>query len=199
MRDIHSIKREIHAHKGHGEIAVRGHNIKLGRGGIREIEFFVQTQQLIDGGRNPRLRGRRTLDMLGALADANWITPEAAADLAGAYRVLREIEHRLQMIADAQTHVIPADDETFVRFSRFAGFGSAEEFETTLRGVLETVQGDYAALFKDAEDLGTEKGRLVFTGGEDDPEPLATLRGLGFTRVSEISATIRGWHFGRFP
>ena len=60
IADVHSIKRQIHAHKGHGEIAVKGHNVKLGRGGIREIEFFVQTQQLIAGGRFPELRGRET-------------------------------------------------------------------------------------------------------------------------------------------
>ena len=52
------MKRQIHAYRGHGDIAVEGHNIKLGRGGIREIEFFVQTQQLIAGGRHPELRGR---------------------------------------------------------------------------------------------------------------------------------------------
>ena len=70
IADIQSLKRQIHAVKGHGAIAAQGHNIKLGRGGIREIEFFVQTQQLIAGGRNPALRGRRTLDMLDALAEA---------------------------------------------------------------------------------------------------------------------------------
>ena len=74
IADIHSIKRQIHAHKGHGEIAVRGHNVKLGRGGIREIEFFVQTQQLIAGGRMPDLRSRRTDDALDALEEANWIS-----------------------------------------------------------------------------------------------------------------------------
>ncbi len=64
IADIHSIKRQIHDFRGHAAIAIAGHNLKLGRGGIREIEFFVQTQQLIAGGRNPALRGRRTLDML---------------------------------------------------------------------------------------------------------------------------------------
>ncbi len=68
IEDIHSIKRQIHAHAGHGEIAVAGHNIKLGRGGIREIEFFAQTQQLILGGRHPDLRAPATLDALEALA-----------------------------------------------------------------------------------------------------------------------------------
>ena len=64
VADIHDMKRQIHAYRGHGEIAVEGHNVKLGRGGIREIEFFVQTQQLIAGGRHPELRGRETLAML---------------------------------------------------------------------------------------------------------------------------------------
>jgi glutamate-ammonia-ligase adenylyltransferase len=199
IADVQSLKRQIHAVKGHGTIAVRGHNIKLGRGGIREIEFFVQTQQLIAGGRNPRLRGTRTLDMLSALAEAQWITRAAAEELACAYRFLRLIEHRLQMVADEQTHTIPADDEAFEGFARFAFYASSQAFETELRATLETVQKHYAALFKDAEDLGTEKGSLVFTGGEDDPETLSTLRDMGFERVSEISAAIRGWHFGRFP
>ena len=78
IADVQSLKRQIHAVKGHGTIAVHGHNIKLGRGGIREIEFFVQTQQLIAGGRNPALRGLRTLDMLDALAEAKWISQGAA-------------------------------------------------------------------------------------------------------------------------
>src|SRR5690606_858072 len=73
IADVHSIKRQIHAHKGHGEVAVKGHNVKLGRGGIREIEFFVQTQQLIAGGRFPELRGRVTVPMLGELAKRGWI------------------------------------------------------------------------------------------------------------------------------
>ena len=88
--DIHSIKRQIHDHRGHEEIAVAGHNIKLGRGGIREIEFFVQTQQLIAGGRNPELRGRGTLEMLdGAGRGRAGSTPATRDDLAAAYAELR--------------------------------------------------------------------------------------------------------------
>ena len=99
LADIHSIKRQIHDHRGHEQIAVAGHNIKLGRGGIREIEFFVQTQQLIAGGRDPDLRGRGTLDMLDALARKGWIGREAATDLAAAYRRLRGVEHRRRACA----------------------------------------------------------------------------------------------------
>ncbi len=85
IADIHSIKRQIHDHRGHAEVAVAGHNIKLGRGGIREIEFFVQTQQLIAGGRQPDLRGRRTLDMLAALAKYGWIDAATRDDMTAAY------------------------------------------------------------------------------------------------------------------
>ena len=79
IEDVHSMKRQIHAVRGHGDIAVRGHNLKLGRGGIREIEFFVQTQQLIAGGRDPALRGRTTVGMLEGLSAAGWISSETAA------------------------------------------------------------------------------------------------------------------------
>lgn len=198
IADVQSLKRQIHAVKGHGTIAVLGHNIKLGRGGIREIEFFVQTQQLIAGGRNPKLRGRRTTDMLSALAETKWITSEAAGELSDAYRFLRTIEHRIQMVADEQTHTLPEDEAAFASLARFSGFADAGAFEAKLRATFELVQGHYAALFKDAEDLGTDAGSLVFTGGEDDPETLETLTRMGFKRASEIAAMIRSWHFGRY-
>jgi [glutamine synthetase] adenylyltransferase / [glutamine synthetase]-adenylyl-L-tyrosine phosphorylase len=198
IADVQSLKLQIHAVKGHGSVAVRGHNIKLGRGGIREIEFFVQTQQLIAGGRNPKLRGRRTLEMLDALAEARWITPAAARELQEAYRFLRSIEHRIQMVNDEQTHVLPADEAGFRRLARLGGFEDVAAFEALLRATLERVQGHYSALFENAKDLGTEAGSLVFTGGEDDPETIETLSRMGYHQPSEVSATIRGWHFGRY-
>src|SRR5690606_27087704 len=103
------------------EVAVAGHNIKLGSGGIREIEFFVQTQQLIAGGRDPALRGRRTLDMLAALTAAGWIDAEARDDMTAAYRHLRGIEHCLQMVADAQTHTLPTDAAELAGLAGHAG------------------------------------------------------------------------------
>src|SRR5437588_7991139 len=110
IADIHSIKRQIPDHRGHAEVAIAGHNVKLGRGGIRAIEFFVQTQQLIAGGRNPALRLRGTLDALRALDDGGWIDDGARDDLTAAYVALRTIEHCLQMIGDQQTHTLPEDD-----------------------------------------------------------------------------------------
>jgi glutamate-ammonia-ligase adenylyltransferase len=199
IADVQSMKRQIHAVKGHATIAVEGHNLKLGRGGIREIEFFVQTQQLIAGGRNPALRGRRTLDMLAALASERWITEAAAAELREAYLFLRRIEHRLQMVADEQTQELPDQAAALARLARFSGFADPAIFAATLRSTFETVQRHYAALFEEAGGLAAETGSLVFTGAGDDPETVKTLAAMGFRQPSELSATVRGWHFGRYP
>ncbi len=198
IADIHSIKRQIHAHKGHGEIAVLGHNVKLGRGGIREIEFFVQTQQLIAGGRFPELRGRETLAMLGKLAERGWITPAARDAMAAQYRFLRDVEHALQMVADEQTHVLPGDDGELLRIARMRGFADADAFSAAMRGALRQVEKHYAALFEAAPELSAGAGNLVFTGDVDDPDTIATLTALGFTRPSDISRIIRTWHYGRY-
>ncbi|MET0279159.1 MAG: bifunctional [glutamine synthetase] adenylyltransferase/[glutamine synthetase]-adenylyl-L-tyrosine phosphorylase, partial [Pseudorhodoplanes sp.] len=117
LSDIHAMKRQIHAYRGHGEIAVAGHNIKLGRGGIREIEFFVQTQQLIAGGRHPELRDRETLKMLDVLAAGDWIAADARDELGAAYQFLRALEHRLQMVADEQTHTLPDNAAAVEQFA----------------------------------------------------------------------------------
>ncbi len=109
IADIHAMKRQIHAVRGHDRVVVAGHDLKLGRGGIREVEFFVQTQQLIFGGRRPQMRGSRTLDMLRQLHDDQWVTAEAVEDLSRAYLFLRRVEHRLQMVADEQTQRLPFD------------------------------------------------------------------------------------------
>lgn len=197
--DIHSMKRQIHAVGGHGAVAVAGHNIKLGRGGIREIEFFVQTQQLIAGGRDHDLRGRQTCTMLDELAEKQWIAPQTAADMKEAYRFLRTLEHRLQMIDDEQTHSLPTSDADLDHVACFMGFPDRGSFSEALTLRLERVRNHYAKLFETAPPLAEEGGSLVFTGTDDDPETLETLRSLGFTRVSEMSETIRGWHTGRFP
>ena len=197
IEDIQSIKRQIHAHAGHSEVAVAGHNIKLGRGGIREIEFFAQTQQLILGGRNPGLRAPSTLASLTALAANGTIAPETAADLTRAYRYLRMLEHRLQMIEDEQTHTVPKSEEGVAHVACFMGYGNAQDFRTALTATLETVQGHYARLFQREADLADSHGSLVFTGVEDDPETLETLRAMGFGAPSQVAGTIRGWHHGR--
>lgn len=197
IADVHAMKRQIHAVRGHDEIAVAGHDIKLGRGGIREIEFFVQTQQLVFGGRRPSLRGRRTLDMLATLHEEGWITAKARDELSDAYRFLRTIEHRLQMVADEQTQRLPSDPDTLTRFAKFCGYPSLKAFSKALTDQARIVQGHYALLFEEGPELASDVGSLVFTGTTDDPETLATLKRMGFREPERTAETVRGWHFGR--
>lgn len=198
IADIHSIKRQIHAHKGHGVIAVKGHDVKLGRGGIREIEFFAQTQQLIAGGRMPPLRARRTEDALAALADAQWIRPEIAAELTEAYWFLRDVEHRIQMVRDEQLHRLPDTETELKRIAFMMGFADTKAFGERLKAVLRTVEKRYARLFEQETKLSAADGNLVFTGQNDDPETLKTLSRLGFERPADMSRVIRTWHYGRY-
>jgi glutamate-ammonia-ligase adenylyltransferase len=198
IADIHSIKRQIHAHKGHGEIAVKGHNIKLGRGGIREIEFFVQTQQLIAGGRTPELRLKATEPMLRALVASKWIDEKTCEELISAYWFLRDVEHRIQMVRDEQTHILPTTEAELKRIAYMMGFADTAAFSNELSRVLKTVEKRYARLFEQEAGLSTDSGNLVFTGQNDDPDTLETLKKLGFQRPQDISRTIRTWHYGRY-
>jgi glutamate-ammonia-ligase adenylyltransferase len=204
VADIHSIKRQIHAHKGaqgaHAQVQVAGHDVKLGRGGIREIEFSTQILQLIWGGRDPALRDPTTLGALVQLAGAGRIDRRAAADLADAYVFLRNVEHRLQMVADRQTHRLPEDAEGLSRIASFLGFADAEAFSAALMRHLQRVERCYAGLFEAAPDLGAGDGvagDLVFTGVDDDPATIATLRRLGFQNPTAVAGVVRGWHHGR--
>src|SRR5947207_1257544 len=167
IQDIHSIKRQINAHRGGGRIAVEGHDIKIGRGGIREIEFFAQTQQLIWGGRMRELRVSSTCEALRRLAAVGRVDPATASNLIDDYRFLRRLEHRLQMIDDAQTHALPRDRDGIARIAVFLGYPQADAFVTDLLAHLASVEKHYAALFEQAPSLAGP-GNLVFTGVEAD-------------------------------
>ena len=126
IQDAHDMRLRIREHRGlNRPMAVEGHNVKLGQGGIREIEFFTQTRQLIAGGRNPDLRSRTTEGGLAALAAKGWLPGEVAADLTTAYRELREIEHRLQMSFDEQTQTMPMAPKAVARIAAFCGMEEA--------------------------------------------------------------------------
>jgi len=198
VADVQAMKQQIHAYKGFGEIAVEGHNIKLGRGGIREIEFFVQTQQLIAGGRHPELRGRDTLAMLDRLVEGGWVDPQARAALSEAYRFLRAIEHRLQMVADEQTHTLPEDADGLDRFARFAGFKNRGVFAEILVRHLRAVQQHYAQLFEQPAAAQLERPALAFPADADARETLDALGAMGFQRPLEASATVRAWLAGGY-
>ena len=196
IEDIHSIKRQIQAHKGSGRIAIEGHDIKVGRGGIREIEFFAQTQQLIWGGRLRELRIAPTCTALRRLVDSGRIDAAAADTLIGDYRFLRRVEHRLQMADDAQTHRLPADRDGIARLAAFLGYPGPDAFIAELGSRLASVEKHYAELFEEAPSLAGP-GNLVFTGTDDDPDTLATLARLGFAEPARVAAMVRGWHHGR--
>ena len=199
IADIHAMKRQIHAHNDIGAIAVAGQNLKLGRGGIREIEFFAQTQQLIAGGRQPDLRVRATLDALAALERRDWVRAEVRADLDGAYRYLRRLEHRLQMIADAQTHEVPTEPAALEAFARFSGYADTTGLSLELTQTLETVEKHYAGLFEETPQLTPAGANLVFAGAKDDPRTLEELKQLGYSQPAQVLAIVRGWHHGRAP
>lgn len=196
IADIHSIKRQIHAHKVDERMTAKGVDLKLGRGGIREIEFYVQTQQLILGGRHPELRSPRTLDALQALAEAGHVTPAAAAELTGAYERLRAVEHRIQMLEDEQTHRLPEGDGERRRVAALSGAAPLRSFDAEITRILKSVNARYGELFAEEEALSSRFGSLVFTGVDDDPETLATLGRMGFSSPARVSQTIRGWHHG---
>ncbi len=197
IQDIHSIKRQIYAHKGGGKVTVPGHNIKTGRGGIREIEFFAQVQQLIWGGRMEEARVPRTLAALDVLTDLNFVAPEVRDDLKKTYRYLRKLEHRLQMVADQQTQTMPTSRAELAHIGMFMGHNNLDVFIAEVESALRLVEKHYAGLFEDAPSLAVD-GNLVFTGTEDDPDTLATLRRLGYQDVSMVTQMVRGWHHGRY-
>ncbi len=121
IQDAHDMRLRIREHRGlNGRVEVEGHNIKLGLGGIREIEFFTQTRQLIAGGRDPSLRDSTTLGGLAALAAQGWVPQAVAEELSTLYLAHRETEHRLQMVHDAQTHTLPVTPEGVARIAAFS-------------------------------------------------------------------------------
>ncbi len=197
ISDIHSIKRQIHAFKVDERMTAKGADLKLGRGGIREIEFYVQTQQLILGGRHRELRSNRTIDALRALRDAGHVSPEACEELTAAYADLRALEHRVQMLGDDQTHRLPESDAERKRVAALWGQDNLRTFDATVGKILKAVNARYGLLFQGEEELSSRFGSLVFTGVEDDPETLNTIKRMGFSNPPQVSQTIRGWHHGR--
>src|SRR6202158_130851 len=198
LADVHDMKRQMQTFRGQSEIAVEGHNVKVGRGGIREIEFFAQTQPLIAGGRHPERRVRPTLEALDVLASSNWITFAARDELTAAYIFLRRVEHRLQMVADEQTHTLPDDVKAVESFARFFGYDSRAAFAKDLLGHLNTVQGHYEKLFE-GDPTGTAKLPAADYGaGADDPRLLQHLAALGFKKPIMVAQTLQQWMVGDY-
>ncbi len=201
ISDIHAIKRMVNDKVGASGVEDIAPDLKLGPGGIREIEFFAQTQQLILGGRRPVLRQVATLDALGALADENAIDDRQAAALGEAYLNLRAVEHRVQMIEDQQTHLLPQDDKARASIAALCGYRDLSAFDHDVLATRRVVHQAYSDLFAQEDHSRDDDGlgNLVFTGVDDDPGTIETLASLGFSDPSAAIETIRNWHRGRVP
>ena len=148
IQDAHDMRLAIRQHKGlGGQITLAGHNMKLGRGGIREIEFFTQTRQLIAGGRDPELRMKGTREGLVGLAQKEWIAPELAKTLSNHYVAHRTVEHRLQMVRDAQTHNLPTSEAEFDRLAALMDMNRSDleaDIHRRLSEVHDATEGFFA-------------------------------------------------------
>lgn len=197
IADIRSIKRQLSGPADEEALHSGVFDVKRDRGGIRDIELFAQTHQLILGGRHPALRAPRTVAALAALAERAVISAQEAHTLAGCYRAYRALEHRLQMLEDEQTHSMPRNAEEQARLAALCGQPDFPTLAAETAELRRAVIAVDATLFSERESLADPLGRLSFTGVEDDPATLETLRRLGFAHPEAVTAAIRGWHHGR--
>lgn len=189
IEDIEDVLRKIRVKKGHfTPAAVPGCDIKLSPGGIREIEFFAQTRQLIMGGRLPVLRDSTTLGTLAALRDEGVIKAEMCASLSEAYLAHRTVEHRLQMVGDNQTHTIPEKSEARARVAALDGWSDHRAWEDAIAKRLATVHEVTESFF----DAGARE-RIGPTAVQLDEENIAAL---GFAEPQEVCRTLHRWRSG---
>ena len=187
---ITDITRRIRDHYAQGQRLGPGYDLKRGRGGIREIEFFAQVHQLIHGGRDPSLRAPATLDALAALAAAGVIEEPVATMLGESYRLFRTVEHRLQMVDDRQTHSLPTGKEALDAAARLDGLADGAALIARLRPHVERVGRIYDHL---ADSAGSgEEGHL----SRDDATLSLQLSEMGFVDPAPALARIAEWREG---
>lgn len=187
VEELRAMSRRIRAHHSGGQSFGPGYDLKRGRGGIREVEFFVQIHQLIHGGRDPALRVSDTLGGIAALAKAGWIDAHAATTLAEAYRLYRTIEHRLQMVEDRQTHSLPADVDALDSVAQLHGLTDGAALLDLLAPHVAAVGALYDGLDGPARIATPRRGDAL----ED------TLRRAGFGDISRAAARIAEWRSGK--
>ncbi|MEA1941420.1 MAG: bifunctional [glutamine synthetase] adenylyltransferase/[glutamine synthetase]-adenylyl-L-tyrosine phosphorylase [Pseudomonadota bacterium] len=195
--DIRGLARQIQTVGRRAEIRPAGHDLKLGRGGIREIEFYAQIPQLVFGGRNETVRLPATLDALAALGEAGVVEADVVIALSEDYRRLRAWEHRVQMRQDEASQTLPERDEDRAAIAAMAGYADLAGFEAGVEACLRRVHGHFSDQFEDDEPLASEAGSLILTGVEPTPDTLETLRKLGFTEPGKTWSRLHGWAAGR--
>ncbi|MDH5824923.1 bifunctional [glutamate--ammonia ligase]-adenylyl-L-tyrosine phosphorylase/[glutamate--ammonia-ligase] adenylyltransferase [Luteimonas sp. RD2P54] len=168
------------------------HDIKRGAGGIREIEFLAQVLQLIRGGHEPALRERRLQPALRALRDARQIPADSAGALAAAYRFLRRLENRLQMLRDAQTHVLPSDPLERARIAHGLGFDGWDALQRELRAHRARVADEFAALLAQrGQQPAVDSDIAAYWCALPDGGDAAVLDAAGFAEPAQVDATLR--------
>ena len=197
VEDIRSIAKQIQAVGKRAEVRAAGHDVKLGRGGIREIEVYAQCLQLVFGGRMPAVRAPGTIDALTALAAYDLIESEEAEALTVYYIALRDLEHRIQMLEDEQTQTLPLQDETRRAVAALSGSDNLSDFDARMTALFGAVHAAFSAQFGEGESLATEAGSLVLTGVEPTPDTRETLDRLGFSDPDRVWARLAGWAAGR--
>ena len=196
--DIHAIKNLIHEHHSHSEIQLAGHDVKLGRGGIREIEFYAQIHQLIAGGREPALRIAPTRLALDALVTCEKLDDAQNDILQEAYVYFRTLEHRLQMINDDQTHVIPTSDDDIHRVTRFMGYAKTSQFESDFLDHLNRVHDLFNDLLQDTNQISEKDETLLFPLDTFHPKTLKAIEAAGFKDAKKTYKLIQNWQLGRY-
>jgi len=194
IAEIGRLTARIRTEKAGPEMVGPGYNLKLGRGGIREVEFHAQTLQLIHGGRNPSIRQRGVRATLDALAAAGLMSADDAAMLAQGYDRLRTIEHRLQMVADQQTHTLPVDRHALDNVARLDGLPDGAALIDELAGITEVVGLRYDALIAASAGAGGEPVPVSAPSGDT---LVTELERLGFGDAEALAARIDGWTSGR--
>ncbi len=190
VEDAMRMRQAIRKHKGHGGLEVPGHDIKIGAGGIREIEFLAQTQQLILGGREPTLRDPTTRGALRALTEGGWIDEDLRETLDAAYIAHRELEHRIQMLEDAQTHIVPSSEEGLDRIAALGGWPNVQSFVSEVGSRMEEVHARANAFY---DQTGPGGG-----GGGDDISD-AKIEACGFEEEDRAAAALERWRSGAIP
>lgn len=179
IQDLHEIKNRIDAQHRGGDIGTPGQNIKLGRGGIREIEFFTQAHQLVWAGEKSPLRVVPTCEALQALTRAGKVTRSATEALVSSYRYLRTVEHRLQMVDDKQTHSLPTAARDLEMLARFLGYPGQKAFREDLIEHLRRVELQYEDYFELPREL-LDAGSSSVLESQDRRENVERLRQMGF-------------------
>ncbi len=195
--DIKAMAAQLQSHFGASGIDPAQFNLKLGQGGIREIEFLAQIPQLIHGGRRRDLRVADTQGALEALARADLLPGEDARQLTADYWTLRGMEHRLQMLEDQQTQDLPNDEEGKAAFAALCGAVDGAAFDTAILALRRRVRAAFVRQTADNQAPAFDPLQGLYTGVEPGPAALAELQLLGFTQPSEIAATLRDWARGR--